>query len=526
MRKENGITVIALVITIIVLLILAGVIIIALTGDNGLIGKTSESKFITEIQQYNEELKLAITEDYTNSMGSRQGKFNVRRSSYNDEKSFTNDMKNKIPSFDNKYANKLEIKEDRLTYIGENEQERIWLSQTISVAGMLKINYIYENGTEAAPTYKKVITDGKYNIESPTIEGCEPDHYLVSGETDRDIELTVTYYPESQGLVFIGLDNDENETQDESKIVEYAVGNNKTIDQEIVIIPKTHNNKPVTQIIGSAFQNNKKIKMATIPETITKKGNGWIFQGCSNLEYLRVNIENTFNGYDPGFYGTENIKHLELGKKVKSIGMQTFQGITDLIDVTILSNEITGLDARYFSRCNNLKQININDNNTGYMVDDGILYSKDGKTLVLYPTGKTDEELKILDTVETIGEGACFSNNFLKRAEIPQHVKEEGKMAFGNSNNIEVFKINAEKISGYYSNSSKRSPSTKKIEIGKNVKQISAFAFQGCTNVEEFIFLGTIQEWQSINLNSIWWNGGSNITQVKCIDGNLEYDVN
>ena len=36
-RKEKGITLIALVITIIVLLILAGVVIATLTGDNGIL---------------------------------------------------------------------------------------------------------------------------------------------------------------------------------------------------------------------------------------------------------------------------------------------------------------------------------------------------------------------------------------------------------------------------------------------------------------------------------------------------------
>lgn len=43
MRNQKGITLIALVITIIVLLILAGVSIAMLTGENGLLNKTSEA---------------------------------------------------------------------------------------------------------------------------------------------------------------------------------------------------------------------------------------------------------------------------------------------------------------------------------------------------------------------------------------------------------------------------------------------------------------------------------------------------
>lgn len=42
-RNERGITLIALVVTIIILLILAGVAIITLTGENGILRKSTES---------------------------------------------------------------------------------------------------------------------------------------------------------------------------------------------------------------------------------------------------------------------------------------------------------------------------------------------------------------------------------------------------------------------------------------------------------------------------------------------------
>ena len=48
-KLEKGITLIALVITIIVLLILAGVTIASLTGENGLLSKSVTSKEKTEI---------------------------------------------------------------------------------------------------------------------------------------------------------------------------------------------------------------------------------------------------------------------------------------------------------------------------------------------------------------------------------------------------------------------------------------------------------------------------------------------
>lgn len=59
-NKENGITLIALVITIIVLLILAGVAIATLTGDNGVLTKAVSAKEKTERAEVIENAKLDI----------------------------------------------------------------------------------------------------------------------------------------------------------------------------------------------------------------------------------------------------------------------------------------------------------------------------------------------------------------------------------------------------------------------------------------------------------------------------------
>lgn len=60
MKKENGITLIALVITIIVLLILAGVSIAMLTGDNGILNKATDASRETLAAEAEEAIKLAV----------------------------------------------------------------------------------------------------------------------------------------------------------------------------------------------------------------------------------------------------------------------------------------------------------------------------------------------------------------------------------------------------------------------------------------------------------------------------------
>ena len=66
-KTKNGITLIALVITIIVLLILAGVSIAMLTGDNGILNKATTAKQKTEETTAEERVKLEVGGSFDNT---------------------------------------------------------------------------------------------------------------------------------------------------------------------------------------------------------------------------------------------------------------------------------------------------------------------------------------------------------------------------------------------------------------------------------------------------------------------------
>ena len=71
MKNQKGITLIALVITIIVLLILAGVSIAMLAGDNGVLTKASDSKIVNALGAKKDEVALVAAEglsDYYESI--------------------------------------------------------------------------------------------------------------------------------------------------------------------------------------------------------------------------------------------------------------------------------------------------------------------------------------------------------------------------------------------------------------------------------------------------------------------------
>ena len=68
LRNQKGITLIALVITIIVLLILAGVSIAMLTGDNGILSKAQTAGEKSTIGEVDEAIKLGVSDILVDNM--------------------------------------------------------------------------------------------------------------------------------------------------------------------------------------------------------------------------------------------------------------------------------------------------------------------------------------------------------------------------------------------------------------------------------------------------------------------------
>ncbi len=69
LNNSNGITLIALVITIIVLLILAGISISVIIGDNGILQRAKKATEITDIKKVVESAKLDVLAQITDNKG-------------------------------------------------------------------------------------------------------------------------------------------------------------------------------------------------------------------------------------------------------------------------------------------------------------------------------------------------------------------------------------------------------------------------------------------------------------------------
>ncbi len=94
-----------------------------------------------------------------------------------------------------------------------------------------------------------------------------------------------------------------------------------------------------------------------------------------------------------------------------------------------------------FSEYSQLEKIEVSSVNPYYRSADGVLYSKDGKTLIAYPREKSDETFKIPYGTEYIYSGAFSDNRFIKKIELPLSLSKIGANPFSGCRQLRKIRV-------------------------------------------------------------------------------------
>ncbi|MDD4386978.1 MAG: hypothetical protein PHD15_04390 [Clostridia bacterium] len=124
MKNNKGISLIVLVITIIVIIILAGAVILSLANNNP-IEQASEALFKTNVDAYNSELTLAISNQHLQDQSFDPTTFD--KGVWNGG-TIGETIKKYIPSITVADGLKFEIQDSKLIYVGTNETEQDWFT--------------------------------------------------------------------------------------------------------------------------------------------------------------------------------------------------------------------------------------------------------------------------------------------------------------------------------------------------------------------------------------------------------------
>jgi hypothetical protein len=142
----------------------------------------------------------------------------------------------------------------------------------------------------------------------------------------------------------------------------------------------------------------------TLPDGVTSIGYR-AFSGCTSL--VNVTIPDgvlSIGAY--AFSSCTGLTTITIPGSVKDIGTYAFAGCLGLTAFTIPGGVIS-IGERAFVGCNNLITVTVADANTAYKDIDGVLFSKNGDTIIFYPRGKTGAYV-IPDGVTTVGDFAFY----------------------------------------------------------------------------------------------------------------------
>ena len=177
----------------------------------------------------------------------------------------------------------------------------------------------------------------------------------------------------------------------------------------------------------TAFANATTIAEGTADESVT-----WVLTDDGVLTISGTGEMNT-DWYSPPWKEyNESITEVVVEEGITKISDSAFCYAENLVKVSI-SSTVTYVTGYTFDGCKMLEEINVAEENTAYKSIDGILFTEDEKTLVMYPANKNCDKYTIPSSVTTIGKFAFESNQGINTVIIPDTVTVMEKDVFTDS---------------------------------------------------------------------------------------------
>lgn len=242
-------------------------------------------------------------------------------------------------------------------------------------------------------------------------------------------------------------------------------------------------NEGIKYIGEGCFANCSALENIDIPETVEQFGNS-AFHKCTSLlslkipalvEYLPIELCNSCS----------SLETVVFQEGLKGMGNSTFNECYNLKSVSLPST-FKSFGMWVFWDCFSIEKYEVAADNPYFTSIDGVLYSKDLKTLVLYPAGSTTKIFEVPEGTETLGFASCEGALNLEKVTIPASVKMLDGASLYKCESLTEIVLNEglEEIGNevFYGCMYLKDP-----VLPKSIKKIGSGAFTGCESFEHVI---------------------------------------
>lgn len=490
-KNEKGITLVALTVTIIVLLIIGGVTVVGLKGDNGILNTAGYTKLLSELSEYKEEVEL-----FKENKEAENKKFNGESLTagkdtinYNTKKEDeTGNIKTVVTDISDKYFSNLEIIKGELLLKTKDKQ----LIKAAKQVGIQINPYdITDEGELLSSNGNLLLLDNEGTLTLP----------------DSVKKIGSGAFSGVEGLRKIIIPSSVIEIEDT------AFSNNKTL--ETVVIQGN-----LTSIGNLAFDGANKLSQINLPDTITYIGTR-AFRGTNLTE---VSIPKSLKYLNLGVFDHTKLTEVELKEGIIEIGEEVFYGVP--LQKINFPSTLIKINGTSFANCDKLSQIDLSKN-TNFVYESGILMNSERTEIkfISDPIAKASSTFKIPEGIIEFTTSISNYTNIIKiiipstlqnvqAINLPSSIKEievvSGNNYLACENNL-LYTKSDNKLLCCCSKESN-------IVITNNIENIMSYAFNMCQNAISITLPDTVKyiqdggfEWLA-NLKTI--NIGKNVCDI------------
>ena len=203
--------------------------------------------------------------------------------------------------------------------------------------------------------------------------------------------------------------------------------------KECVILREIDIPEGVTSIWGNAFEGCTELASVIVPDSVTGLGSE-VFMNCPALKTVVIG-DGVPVLWESVFWNCTALESVTLGSGVKEIHKFAFYNCSSLPELTLPDSLIEVIGPSVAKGCDSLKTLTVgaglsaeqcrrlpvklelttlenicvSEDNPELMSADGVVYSRDGTELIMYPMGRTDTAYMVRDGVTAINDRAFYA---------------------------------------------------------------------------------------------------------------------